>query len=226
MNADDEDLEPPPGFGEQEDFWDRCELTRIMTDPPSYELKLPSGHVLQLRSSHFFKVASFTQAFVDATATFPPLPQKGAGAFLLDVFQRLLESRKDIEMVSEAGEFGTICGDIKLAILACPVSDDPIDIDRGAIFPAPDAEAAGGWLNARCLLARVQRACPVKVTPSGFYLALNRLGLRHLGPKRAGGWQGRVWFVPPALLPHALKSNGAAQTNLLGMAHTKTEEVN
>jgi hypothetical protein len=196
----DEDQSPPAYVDESDvDFWGDCLLTRILTDPPQYDLRLPDGKSLRLRTSHFFNVAAFTIAWVDATGTFPPLPQKKPGPFLQDVFRRLLEDRRETMMPAEASARGTLADDIRSAILACPQTDDPNDIPRGSLFLAPDG--TGAWLSSRSLLARVGRACPVKFTPADFYLGIVEAGLVDLGKLRHIGWQGRAWLVPHNLLP-------------------------
>ena len=191
--------EPGPLDECEGDFWDECSLTVVRTDPPRYELKLPQGLVLRLRVGHWFDVTRFTMAYVDVVGAFPPLPSEKPGGFLKELFQRLLEDRRDVEVAEEASDRGTLLGDIRLGILACPQTDDPRDIDRGNLFSVPDGE--GAWLSGRSLLARVARACPVRFTPGDFYAALTELGLTNLGPRRHDGWQGRVWLVPSALLP-------------------------
>ena len=202
------DAEPEESY--EDTYWRECSLRVIMTDPPGFELQLPgAGPVIRLRAAHFFNVPKFTLAFVESTMGFPPLPREKPGVFLQNVFRALLEDRTEVPIADEAGNRGTLLGDIRLAISACPEADDPRDVDRGLLFPAP--EGAGAWVNARSLLARTARACPVKFTPSDFYAALVSLGLKNLGPVRRDGWQGRVWLVPPSLVPVvAPKMNGAA----------------
>jgi hypothetical protein len=197
------------------DYWEECSLRVVLTDPPTFELQLPGegARVVRLRAGHFFNVAKFTLAFVEATLTFPPLPNEKPGAFLMDVFRRLLADRVEVPVAEEAGNRGTMLGDIRLAIAACPEAEDPRDIDRGLLYPSP--EGAGAWVNARSLMARTARGCPVKFTPAEFYSALVTIGLSNLGPRRRDGWQGRVWLVPPSLLPVApARMNGAASPEL------------
>ena len=191
-------MEPPPDMVE-EDYWDRCHLHRIATDPPRYVLTLPSGQKVPLTTAHFFDLTKFRIAFVDAAAHLPPLPEKGAAPFLQLVLERLLERRTDEEACEEAGDHGTLLDDIRTALSACPQADDPEDVDRGAVFvPAPGAPA---WVNGRLLLSRVARGCPVKFSPAEFYVALSELSIRNVGVVRSGGWRGRVWAVPLSLVP-------------------------
>ena len=193
-----DDSEQAPEFEAEVDFWDGCELQRVMTDPPRYVLTIPGGQAIRLKTRHFFAPAEFSAAYIDVVGAFPPLPEKGKGLFLQDVFRRLLEDRRDVPVADEAGDHGMLLEDIRLSIAACPQSDDPRDLERGALYqPAPHEPA---WLNARSLFARVARACPVKFGPGDFYAALSDLGLLSLGPKRAASWQGRVWSVPVTLV--------------------------
>jgi hypothetical protein len=205
-------MDPPAFEVEEPDFWGACLLTCILSDPPRYELKLPAGQTLRLKASHFFNASAFSIAYIEATGAFPPLPQKKAGAYLQDLFRRLLEDKKDIQMPAEASNEGTLLADLRLAILNSPVAEDPHDIDRGGLFQDP--EGPGAWVNARCLLAKVQRSCPVKFTPSDFYVAMTKAGLVNLEKRRADAWRGRVWRVPTDLLP--VMDTEAAPANLLG----------
>lgn len=185
------------------DFWDGCFLIRYLTDPPTYGLKVPNGTIIKLTSSSFFDVKRFTIAFVDKMGYFPPLPKKKPSTFLCDLFRRLLEGRRDVEIAYEAGDDGMIESDVRQCIFSCPQTDDPFDIDRGAALVC----AEGAMISARCLMAKVQRFCPVKITPSTFFKSLVSIGLKNLGPRSRGGWQGRVWLVPFELLPHQVEQS-------------------
>ena len=197
---------------EQGDFWDSCKLVTVLTDPPRHELKLPGGQVLRLRTPHFFDVERFTIAFVDAVGSFPPLPDKKPGPFLREKFRSWLERRGTKVVAEEAGDLGTLLGDIRMALHACPETDDPRDMDRGAIYAREDGAF---WVSARILLERVRRACPVKFGPGDFYSALSELGAKNLDVQRDGAWRGRAWSLPkelrpeaPALPPAATPTNG------------------
>ena len=196
------DAAPPsaPRAGVAEvDFWGGCQMKRIMTDPPRYELTVPSGHVLSLRTGHFFNATRFTTTYVDAVGEFPPLPDKKKEQFLQALLVRLLEKKIDIEVGSEASDHGTLLSDVAMSLASCPQSEDVRDIDRGALFQPP--ETAGCWVNARILMVKVSRSCPVKFNPGDFYAALVKLGLSNLDVRRHDGWRGRVWLVPLTLVP-------------------------
>jgi hypothetical protein len=209
---------PPdaPPFEAEVDYWDSCSLTTVLTDPPTHELALPSGRTLRLRTSHFFDLRQFRIAYIDAVGVFPPLPREKAGAFLQELFERLLTDRKTVEVAEEAGNRGTLLGDIRLAIRACPETEDPRDLERGSLLVHEDGTT---WVNARTLLARVSRACPVRFTPGDFYSALRDVGLTNLGVQRVGTWVGRVWLVPGALLPVV-----ALPEHTNGAVHQRLEE--
>jgi hypothetical protein len=198
-NGNGGDHGPPIEWPEDSDFWGTCKLTTTLTDPPRHELLLPSGQVLRLRTSDFFDPKRFTLAFVDSVGSFPPLPEKKPGKFLLECFRKWLDDRVAIAMPDEeSGDRGALVGDIRRAIASCPDTDDPRDLDRGALYRREDGSI---WVNARILLERVRRACPVKFTPADFYVALTSVGLINLEVKREAGWRGRAWSVPPSLIP-------------------------
>jgi hypothetical protein len=204
---------PPIEWADLDDFWSGCHMTTIMTDPPRHELKLPSGQTLRLKTGDFFEVRRFTMVFVDAVGSFPPMPQKKAGAFLLDKFRGWLADRTILNVSDEAGDRGTLMGDIRRAIASCPETDDPKDMERGALYSHSDGAI---WVVPRILLERVRRACPIKFTPADFYVALKSLGAENLEAQRAPGWRGRVWSIPatlrpePAMLPEKTNTNGKA----------------
>lgn len=203
--TDPPELDPPSGLENAELWW-------YLSDPPALELHLANGVIVRhLTVAHFFDVTKFSVAYVSAARAAPPLPDTKQGPFLRAAFYRLLEHRHEIAQVAEASDEGSMLADIRLAILACPRSDAPEDIDHGAIYLVPDDAPTGAgeaWINARTLQARVVRACLVRFGPADYYRALQQLGLASLGPRRSLGWQGRVWSVPPSLLP-------AARTNAL-----------
>ena len=203
MNEHD-DLPEDPGYDSDDgvgevDFWGQCSLTRIMTEPPRYELQVPGGKKIMLRTQHFFEPSAFSVVFIDAVGEFPPLPEKKPAAFLRDTFRALLSRRTDLRVADEASDRGTLLSDIRMGLMACPQSDDPQDIDRGAVFVPPGEP--GAWVSARSLMARVQRACPVRFSPADFYAALVSVGMVNLDVKRHEGWRGRVWMVPADLMP-------------------------
>lgn len=217
MNDEAEVLAEPDGpeteWDEPEDFWSKCHLHTILTDPPMHQLKLPAGQILRLRTPQFFDAGRFTMAFVDVVGSFPPFPVKKAGPFLLDMFKQWLEARTvGAVEEEESGDRGALLGDIRRAIDSCPETNDPRDLDRGSLYELENGEV---WISARILLERVKRACPAKFTPAEFYVAFGDLGAKSLGIQRDAGWRGRVWSVPrsllpePALLPEAEKTNGA-----------------
>ena len=190
---------PPLDWHEADDFWARCRLRTFLTDPPVHELTLPSGQVLRLKTSDFFDVRRFTLVFIDATGDFPALPEKKPGVFLREAFRGWLHSRSTAHVpAEEASDRGALLGDIRRAISSCPQTEDPRDLDRGAIYTREDGAI---WVSARILLERVRRACPAKFAPAEFYLALSALGATNLEVQRDAGWRGRVWSLPTSLLP-------------------------
>lgn len=203
----------PSADAEREQFWDSCKLTTVLTEPPRHELKLPAGQIVRLRTAQFFDVPGFTVAFVDATGAFPPLPNQRAAAYLKNKFKAWLEARETRYVAEEAGDRGTLLGDIRMAIAASPETDDPRDMDRGALFANPDGSV---WVSGRILMERVRRACPVKFTAADFYTALGDLGAKNMDAQRIGLWRGRAWTVPQALRPE-LPALPAAEMN--GHAH-------
>jgi hypothetical protein len=206
------DQGPPIEWDDGDDFWSLCKLTTTLTDPPRHELSLPSGHVLRLKTADFFDSKRFTLAFVDVVGSFPPLPEKKAGKFLLEQFRRWLDKRVAIPMPEEeSGDRGALWGDIRRAISSCPETDDPRDLDRGALYRREDGAI---WINARILLERVRRVCPVKFAPADFYVALGGVGMTNLDVQRDRGWRGRVWSVPISLIP---------EPTLLPAKHPDTE---
>jgi hypothetical protein len=206
------DSEEAPSFEAEIDFWDECSLTTVLTDPPQHELTLPGSQVVRLRTASFFNVSAFVIAYVDSVGAFPPLPDKKPGAFLRDLFRRLLADRKTVALADEASDRGTLLDDIRRALCAVPSSDDPADIERGAMF---ESEDAGHLVSARSLLHRVSRDCPVRFRVTDFYAALATLGLSNLGKKRFGVRTARVWAVPKDLVPEivvpAVHANGSAR---------------
>lgn len=217
---------PEIEWPELDEFWAKCKLHTILTDPPRHELKLPSGQVLLLRTPQFFDVGRFTMAFIDTVGSFPPLPDKKPAAFLRDMFRTWLESRTvAVFEDEESGDRGILSGDIRRAIASCPETDDPRDIDRGALCQR-DGDSV--WVSARILLERVRRACPVKFKPADFYVAFDKLGAKNLGVQRDGGWRGRVWSVPRSLMPEPVmlpEANGTGHTNGNGATHHEPEQA-
>lgn len=196
---------------EDEDFWAQCRLTTILSSPPRHELVLPGGQVMRLNTGDFFDVETFRVKFIDATGSFPALPEKKTLPFLRDLFRGWLETRSTRALADEASDRGTLIGDIRIALLNAPETDDPIDMLRGALHPREDGSA---WVNARVLFERVRRSCPVKVAPAEFYEALSALGMSNLDVQRLGGrggWRGRVWTVPAELRPEAPEFQGAPE---------------
>jgi hypothetical protein len=183
---------------EIDDYWSKCRLTTVLTDPPRHELLLPSGQLLRLRTPQFFEVDKFTIVFVDAVGSFPPLPRKNPAGFLREKFRLWLEERATKDVATEASDRGTLLSDIRLALASCPQTDDARDLDRGSLFPREDGTA---WVSARVLLERVRRACPVRFSPADFYAGLLDLGFLNLDVQREEGWRGRVWSVPRDLCP-------------------------
>ena len=203
-------------------YWERCTLTIVHTDPPRHELRLPCGRIMRLKTGDFFDVRRFTILHFDTTISFPPLPEKKQGQFLRALLEQLIAKRTDIEAPAEASDRGMLLSDIGLAIRACPETDEPYDLERGALFRTDDGQV---WVNARSLLARVYRSCPVKFKPADFFVALRELGLLDLQVRRIGTWRGRVWAVPPSILPEvdALETNGHTPPPILEAAFDDSE---
>jgi hypothetical protein len=198
-NGNGADHGPDIEWPEDVDFWAGCKLTTTLTDPPRHELSLPSGQILRLKTGDFFDVRRFTMVFIDCVGSFPPLPEKKPGVFLRDAFKAWLASRAVVVFAEEeASDRGALVGDIRRAIATCPETEDPRDLDRGALYRRADGDV---WVNARILLERVRRACPVKFPPADFYVALASLGAKNLEVQRDQGWRGRAWLVPHKLLP-------------------------
>jgi hypothetical protein len=184
------------------DFWDECSLMTVLTDPPTHELKLPGGQVVRLKTAAFFDVDRFSIAFVDAVGSMPPLPQdpRKQRQFLKEKFAGWLADRTTQVIGPEAGDRGTLMQDIATAIGHCAETEDPPDIDRGAVY----LDEAGPMVSGRLLLERVRRGCAVPFAPAEFYKALVDLGCTNLGDVRLGkpeAWHGRAWRIPAALRP-------------------------
>ncbi len=188
------------GLRSEDEYWAGCRLTTIATVPPEHNLTLPCGTVLRLRTGHFFDLARFEIAFIDATGTFPPLPddRKKARGRLRWMLRVWLAGREVQTLADEASDRGTLLDDIRQAIVDSPRSDDSVDLDRGALVAR---DSGGALLRVRPLLDRVRHRCPVRFSPADFYSALAELGLTNLGPSHVPG-RGtlRVWLVPQDLL--------------------------
>jgi hypothetical protein len=179
------------------DWWAETKLRTIMTEPRRHELLVPGGGVVRLETADFLSTSRFSVKYLDAVGSFPPLPEKGAGKFLRALATNWFSSREVVEASAEAGDRGILLLDIETLLRSAPESDDGLDLERGSVILRPPA---GALFVARYLLDRVRRACPVKITPSDFYAALDTLGCENQNVVRIGHWRGRVWLAPMKLV--------------------------
>jgi len=184
------------------EWWAKCNLRTTTSEPRVHVLTLPDGKSLELSTVQMLNPTMIRARMLDQVGVLPPLPSKGAAAFLRVVFAEIFSRREKVDAPEEASEEGTLRGDVEAVLRGAPRSDDPRDIERGA-FVLIDGDM---MFSARMVYERVRRVCPVKVTPQALYAALIAVGCSTRGKVRSKGWRGRAWAAPAQLF--ALDTDG------------------
>ena len=178
-------------------WWLKCELTTTLSEPRVHELRVPSGASFVLSTEQMLNSAKVRTRMLDAIGELPPLPPKNAADFLREVWTELFKKRKTVAEVAEASASGLLRADIQMVLRNAPETEDPKDLERGAVGLR---ENDGAHLfSGRVMLERVRRICPVAFSPSEFYAALRALGCNSFDSTRWGGWRGRAWVAPSSL---------------------------
>ena len=192
------------GYDEHEDetgehpqsWWLSCELTTTMSDPRRHDLKIPEGDVVSMTTKQMLSAVECRARILDAAGVLPPLPDKGAAAFLRAVWPVLFKKRRIVVAPIEASAAGTLRGDVMSCLQSAPQSEDAAAMGRGAVCVRDDGARI---FAARTFYEKVRRFCPVSFSPAEFYGALHEIGCVNLETVRVAGWRGRAWSAPAAL---------------------------
>jgi hypothetical protein len=192
----------PPAGAKLEDhpqaWWLRCKLCTTLSEPRVHELTTPGGAKLTLTTDVMLSPSKLRAHMLDAIGILPPLPPKKRPVFLEEMWSELFARRETITPVKEASDQGTINSDIVSALRRMSRSNDPVDLELGAVVEVEGKE--GRYFLARGLYERVRRSLPVKLTPAQFYGELHRLGCQNHEAVRIGKtWRGRAWSAPADL---------------------------
>ena len=178
-------------------WWLKCHLTTTLSEPRCHELTVPSGARFTLSVEQMLNSAKIRTRMLDAIGELPPLPPRNAADFLREVWADLFRKRTTLTEVAEASAAGALSADIQMILRNAPETDDPADLERGAIGLRENDGAR--LFNGRVILERTRRVCPVSFVPADFYAALRRLGCESFDSTRWGGWRGRAWIAPTRL---------------------------